>query len=65
MNKYIRVKVSGKNSNYFINKLISKNILYSNLCIFSKYIEFDLDSDQIRRFLRRLLHRALDNENVQ
>ena len=43
MNKYIRVKVSGKNSNYFINKLISKNILYSNLCIFSKYIEFDLD----------------------
>ena len=45
MNKYIRVKVSGKNSNYFINKLISKNILYSNLCIFSKYIEFDLDRE--------------------
>lgn len=51
MNKYIRVKVSGKNSNYFINKLISKNILYSNLCIFSKYIEFDLDKDNYTRLL--------------
>ena len=51
MNKYIRVKVSGKNSNYFINKLISKNILYSNLCIFSKYIEFDLDRENYHKLL--------------
>ena len=43
MNNYIRVMVSGKNSNYFINKMISNNILFSNLCMFSKYIEFDLD----------------------
>lgn len=51
MNKYIRVKVSGKNSNYFINKLISKNILYSNLCIFSKYIEFDLDRENYYKLI--------------
>ena len=51
MNKYIRVKVSGKNSNYFINKLISKNILYSNLCIFSKYIEFDLDRENYLKLI--------------
>lgn len=51
MNKYIRVKVSGKNSNYFINKLISKNVLYSNLCIFSKYIEFDLDRENYYKLI--------------
>ena len=51
MNKYIRVRVSGKNSNYFVNKMISKNIMFSNLCIFSKYIEFDLDKKNYLKLL--------------
>ncbi len=51
MNNYIRIKVSGKNPNYFINKLIKNNILYNNLCVFSKYIVFDLDKENYKRIL--------------
>lgn len=47
----IRIKISGRNAEYFIKKLIDKNINYKNLVISLKYIILDISISDYKKLL--------------
>ena len=47
----IRIKISGRNAEYFIKKFIDKNINYKNLVISLKYIILDISISDYKKLL--------------